>query len=203
MLNDTLNPYASPTVPSEPGPDYEHRTIVASIEVDELVQRDAARGYRIRHALILASTLLMIPLCMLIAWPFRRQWWDAVIFGFFIGAAVTIGLHIALDWLIFFHNLRQLRQHPVLGFVGRWQVQIDEQRLIVANVRGQQEWPLGDVRRMELSSRPIVLWLERDLAIALPKHGEYFEDDYATVRKTLRQRIMHIGGEFFSVAMGH
>jgi hypothetical protein len=47
---------------------------------------------------------------------------------------------------------------------------------------------------MELTNRPIVLWLERDLAIALPKHGDYGEDDYAAVRKTLRQRITHIGG---------
>lgn len=201
--NDTLNPYASPAVPSEPGLD-EHRTIVAAFEVDELVQRDAARGYRIRHALILASTLLTIPLCMLVSWPFfgMGRWWEAVIYGFAIGAAVTIGLHIALDWLIFFHNLRQLRQHPILGFVGHWQVQIDERRLIVANVRGQQEWPLDAVRRMELNARPIVLWLEPDLAIALPKHGDYFEDDYATVRKTIRRRILHIGGAAVDALVG-
>ena len=201
MVNDTLNPYASPAVPTEPGPEYEHRTLCASIEVDDELQRDAARGYRIRHALLLASTLLTIPLFSL-PLLFFTDWRYAIAGGFIGGAPVSIALHVVLDWSIFFHNLRQLRNHPVLGAVGTWRIQIDEERIIIATTRGQQEWLLDDVQRMELSQRPIVLWLERDLAIALPDDGDYFEDDYPAFRKTLRRRIMHVGGGLVSFSGG-
>lgn len=193
MTNETLNPYASPAVPTEPGPEYEHRTLCASIEVDDELQRDAARGYRIRHALILASTLLTIPLLSL-PLLFFTDWRYAIAAGFIAGAPMSIVLHIALDWSIFFHNLRQLRNHPVLGGVGTWRIQIDEERIIVATSRGQQEWQLTGVRRIDFGGRPMVLWLERDLAIALPKHGDYFEDDYAAVCKTLYRRVTHVFG---------
>ena len=192
MASDTLNPYASPTVPSGPGPEYEHRTLFASIAVDDLVLRDAARAYQIPDALLLAATLLTIPL-FAIPLLLIIDWRYAIAGGFIGGAPVSIALHIALDWSIYFRNRRQLRNHPILGGVGSWRIQIDEERISIATSRGQQAWPLSSVRRMEISNRAMVLWLQRDLSIALPQDGDYFEDDYAAVRHTLRQRIMHVG----------
>lgn len=199
MASDTLNPYASPTVPTEPGPDYEHRTLFASFEVDELVQRDAARGYRPRHVFMLVATLLAIPLAVgatffLVQLQSLQGWATAVIYGFIVGSVAAVGLHVAIDWSIFYHNQRQLRRHPILGAMGPWRLRIDEERIFIATSRGQQEWQLADVRRIDFGGRPIVLWLERDLAIALPKHGDYFEDDYAAVCKTLYRRITHVFG---------
>jgi hypothetical protein len=203
MVPEPLNPYASPTLPAELPPNYEQRTIVGQFVVDELTQRDAARGYRLRHVFWLASTLGAIPVTVvamiLMAGLFMAgpdpQWIaTAVVYGFIVGSFATVGLHVALDWSIFFHNLRQLRRHAVLGAVGPWQVMIDEEKITIATSRGQQAWPLEHVRRMELNQRPIVLWLEPDVAVALPKYGDYGEDDYPAVRKTLRRRITHVGG---------
>jgi hypothetical protein len=48
----------------------------------------------------------------------------------------------------------------------------------------------------------MVMWLEREASIALPKDGDYFEDDYAAVRKTLRHRVMHVGGPYVKYLLG-
>lgn len=198
-MNDLLNPYASPQIPTQPDPQYEQRTIRGSFVVDELTQRDAARGYQLRHVAWLGSSLLALPAILLALLPFlpptnREFGVLAMGVGFIVGACVSVAIHVTIDWSIFWHNLRQLQSHPVLGANGLWQVQIDEETVSIATQRGQQSWPLVKTRRMELNQRPIVLWLERDLAIALPKHGDYVEDDYSSIRKTLRQRIAHIGG---------
>lgn len=194
MVNDVLNPYASPEVPSEPGPDYEQRTIFGSFEVDELVQRDAARGYQPRHVLMLVATLLAMPITVIVMYfLIEPQPWPVVIFcGFVVGAFAAVGLHMIIDWSIFFHNLFQLRRHPILGAKGLWRLRIDEHRITIATPRGQQEWPLSEVRRIEIGVRPVILWLEGDLAIALPKHGDYFEDDYGAVCRTLQRRVPHV-----------
>lgn len=197
-MNDLLNPYASPQLPTAGDSVDERRTIVGSFVVDELTQRDAARGYRLKHVFWLAATLVAVPMGMLLFYAIfglaEVEMLGAIV-GFIVGSCATIGLHIALDWSIFWHNLRQLQRHPIAGALGPWQVQIDEQQISIATQRGQQTWPLTKTRRMELNQRPIVLWLEPDLAIALPKHGDYVEDDYAAVRKTLRNRIVHISSE--------
>jgi hypothetical protein len=196
-VSDLLNPYASPQLPTEADPAYEGRTIRGSFVVDDALQREAARGYQMRHVLWLVLSLL--PMLALLPVPLLLWRGDPQLLAmgtvalFTIGSCATIGLHVALDWSIFWHNLRQLRRHPVLGAAGTWQFQIDEESISIATERGQQTWPLEEVRRIELTHRPIVLWLERDLAIALPRHGDYGEDDYASVRKSLRQRITHIG----------
>ncbi len=203
-MNDLLNPYASPQLPPAGNSIDERRTIVGSFVVDELTQRDAARGYRLKHVFWLASSLVALPIVMLTMIFVPQAVWNRgsvelqlmlSAAAFIVGSCATIGLHIALDWSIFWHNLRQLQRHPIAGAVGPWQVQINEQSISIATQRGQQTWPLAEARRMELNQRPIVIWLEPDLAIALPKHGDYLEDDYAAVRKTLRHRIGHIGGE--------
>lgn len=197
-LSNLLNPYASPELPSTPDPAYEHRTIHASFVMDEATQRDAARGYQMRHVFWLGSSL--IPMLILMALPYFLWNGDiqvlvmAGVMGFIVGSCATIGMHVALDWSIFWHNLRMLRRHPVLGALGNWHVQIDEEMISIATDLGQQSWSLDRVRRMELNRRPIVLWLERDLAIALAKHGDYGEDDYSAMRTTVRRRIAHIGG---------
>lgn len=200
-MNDLLNPYASPQIPAHADPANEHRTIRGSFVVDELTQRDAARGYRLRHVAWLGSSLFALPIPVILLVPFifwQPQNFElaaaVLIGGFVLGACISVAVHVTLDWSIFWHNLRMLRRHPVLHAQGPWQVQIDEESISVATSLGQQTWPLAKVRRMELSQRPIVLWLEKDLAIALPKHGDYDEDDYASVRRTLRRRITHIGG---------
>lgn len=194
-----INPYASPQIPTQDDPNFEHRTINGSFVVDDLTQRDAARGYHLRHVGWLVSSLVAIPAIVLCALPFLP--WENMEFMvlaigvlFFIGAFVSIAIHVSLDWSIFWHNLRQLRSHPILGTTGPWRIQIDEAAVAIATARGQQTWPLAKARRMELNQRPIVIWLESDLAIALPKHGDYDDDDYAGVRRTLRRRITHIGG---------
>ncbi|WP_425617865.1 hypothetical protein NA78x_001555 [Anatilimnocola sp. NA78] len=198
-MSDLSNPYASPQLPSAPDEGYERRTIVGTFTVDDLTQRDAARGYRIRHVLWLVASLW--PLLVMIPLPFLFWRGDptrmviAMWVVFLIGALGTVGMHVSLDWSIFWHNLRQLRKHPVLGAQGPWQVTIDEQAIVIRTRKGEQQWPLKEVRRMELAQRPVVLWLEADLAIALPKHGDYGEDDYTAVCKTLRHRIPHIGGK--------
>ncbi|WP_254512090.1 hypothetical protein [Anatilimnocola floriformis] len=194
------NPYASPQIPQQEDPNFEHRTIRGNFVVDDLTQRDAARGYQLRHVAWLGSSLIAIPVIIVCALPFLPAGnnLDFIVLAigvlFFIGAFASIAIHVSLDWSIFWHNLRQLRSHPILGTAGPWWIQIDEAAISIATARGQQSWPIETVRRMELNQRPIVIWLERDLAIALPKHGDYVEDDYAGVRRTLRQRIMHIGG---------
>lgn len=197
-MSDLLNPYASPQIPIQADPNYEHRTIRGSFVVDEATQRDAARGYQLRHVAWLGSSLLALPAILLALWPFLPPanvefGVLAMGVGFIVGSCVSIAIHVTIDWSIFWHNLRQLRSHPILGVSGPWQVQIDEETISIATRRGQQSWPLHKTRRMELNRRPLVLWLERDLAIALPKHGDYVEDDYVAIRKTLRQRIKHIG----------
>lgn len=199
LVNDRLNPYASPQLPSDPDEAYERRTIVGTFTVDELTQRDGARGYRIRHVLWLLASLW--PLLLMIPLPFLFWQGDPtrLVIGmlavFIIGSFVTIGLHVSVDWSIFWHNLRQLRKHPVVGAQGPWNIRISEEFIIILTNQGAQFWPLQNVRRMELANRPVVLWLEADLAIAVPKHGDYGEDDYTAVCKTLRHRIPHIGGK--------
>ena len=198
-MNDRLNPYASPQLPSDPDEAYERRTIVGTFTVDELTQRDGARGYRIRHVLWLLASLW--PLLLMIPLPFLFWQGDPtrLVIGmlavFIIGSFVTIGLHVSVDWSIFWQNLRQMRKHAVVGAQGPWQIIIDEATITIRTRQGEQQWHLSEVRRMELANRPVVLWLEPDLAIAFPKHGDYGEDDYAAVRKTLRTRIPHIGGK--------
>ena len=194
-----INPYASPQIPTQDDPTFEHRTIRGTFVVDELTQRDAARGYQLRHVAWLVSSLIALPaiiFCVLPFLPSRNLEFGVLAVGvcFIIGAFVSVAIHISIDWSIFWHNLRQLRTHPILGTAGPWHIQIDEAAISIATARGQQSWPLEKARRMELSQRPIVIWLEKDLAIALPKHGDYDEDDYAGIRRTLRRRIMHIGG---------
>ena len=196
-MNESINPYASPRELPERNESSARRTLVGTFTVDEATQRDAARGYRIRHVIWLVATVL--PLILLLPLPFLTWRGDAewlltaMIVIFVVGSCATVGLHVAIDWSIFWHNLRQLQQHPVLGALGPWRVTIDEEEIQVTTGRGAGRWPLNQVRRMELSSRPVVLWLERDLAIALPKHGDYGEDDYTAVKQVLRQRVRHIG----------
>jgi hypothetical protein len=193
-----LNPYASPQIP-EDDPGSEQRTIRGSFVVDDLTQRDAARGYQLRHVAWLGSSLVALPAIVFCVLPFvpptNREFSTLAIGAcFIIGSCVSIAIHVSIDWSIFWHNLRQLRSHPILGSAGPWRIQIDEAAISIATTRGQQSWPIERARRIELNQRPIVIWLESDLAIALPKHGDYDEDDYAGVRRTLRRRITHIGG---------
>lgn len=196
-MSESLNPYASPRVPSQRNEAFEGRAIVGVFTVDAQTQRDAARGYQIRHVVWLVATLL--PLLVMLPFPFllwkgNPVWLLYSMVGLFlIGSFATVGLHVAIDWSIFWHNLRQLQRHPILGALGPWRIAVDERTIQVSTQRGPQSWPLADVRRMELANRPLVLWLEPDLAIALPRHGDYGEDDYATVRAALRKRVAHIG----------
>ncbi|QDU25793.1 hypothetical protein ETAA8_08640 [Anatilimnocola aggregata] len=198
-MTDLSNPYASPELPPERDELYERRTIVGHFSVDEFTQRDGARGYRIRHVIWLLASLwpllVMIPLPLLLWRGDPTRLVVGMLLVFVVGSFVTIGIHVSLDWSIFWHNLRQLRKHRVVGALGPWQVTIDEQTIHIRTRQGTEEWPLKHVRRMELAKRPVVLWLEHDLAIAIPKHGDYGEDDYAAVCKTLRSRIPHIGGK--------
>ena len=198
-MNDLPNPYASPTIAVERDPQYERRTIRGTFVMDELTQRDSARGYQLRHVAWLASSLAAIPAILLVVIQFTsladpQGLAIAVLTSFITGSCIAVAIHVVIDWSIFWHNLRQLREHPILGATGPWLVLVDEATISITTGRGQQSWPLATARRMELNRRPIVLWLERDLAVALPLHGDYQEDDYAAVRGTLRQRITHIGG---------
>jgi hypothetical protein len=68
-MNDLLNPYASPQIPTQTDPNYEQRTICGRFVVDELTQRDAARGYQLRHVGWLVSSLLALPAILLAVWP--------------------------------------------------------------------------------------------------------------------------------------
>src|SRR5688572_9183075 len=116
-MNDLLNPYASPQIPTQTDPNYEQRTICGRFVVDELTQRDAARGYQLRHVGWLVSSLLALPAILLAVWPFLPP--TNVEFsvlamgaGFIVGACISVAIHVTIDWSIFWHNLRQLRTHP-------------------------------------------------------------------------------------------
>jgi|GEM_PF-2724118 len=197
-MDDLLNPYASPQIPADYDAELEQRPIRGNFVMDEVTQRDCARGYRVRHAIWLASSVIALPAILLSVLMFLPPLHTdfsakAVSVAFLVGGLASIAIHSSLDWYFFRQNLRQLQAHPILGAIGPWQIYLDDQVFSIATSRGQQAWPLAQMRRMELNQRPIVLWLERDLAVALPKHGDYDEHDYAAVRRVLQKRITYVG----------
>lgn len=108
---------------------------------------------------------------------------------FLLSAASSIAVYWFLKRRFIRRNLLHQNQHPIVGQQGKWQLTIDATNLTLQTAAGQQQWPLAEVTYHEFERRPIALFLEDDLAFALPPLGDYVDDKYHSFVTAMKLRI--------------
>lgn len=195
-MNEFTNPYASPR---DTAADDEqlapHRTVTARFAVGPAWRKEAARAYRLNHVWQLTASLIPVLACMGLGIALPGDIWDRVArlwIGFGVGAVASVAVHVWRERAIFAGNRRRLAEHPVLGADGDWRLEIDPQTLRIATVRGQYEAPLANLRRFQLSGRPLVLWLPGEMPIVLPREADYGDETSATAERAVQARVKSI-----------
>lgn len=195
-MNQSINPYVSPRDAAEDAEQLPpERTVVARFAVGPAWRKEAARAYRLNHVWQLTASLIPVLACMGLGIVLPGDIWDRVSrlwIGFGVGAVASVAVHVWRERAIFAGNRRRLAEHPVLGADGDWRLELDPAALRIATARGQYAAPLEDVRRFQLSGRPLVLWLPGDMPIILLREADYGDETYATVEQAVQARVKSI-----------
>jgi hypothetical protein len=173
--SEPLNPYESPTIPTEAE---EKKAapigVIANFVMDAAGLKASAR-----------TAYAPIP-----AWVH----WVSPLFILFIGAGLyfanaaagplgTIGfLVVVFGTLIFVQSLRnrrvarvtleRLQADPILGAMGNWRLTVDQQQIKVETPGGQQSFPRATTHVQALEAIDLVIWLGQ-LPILIPEKPPY------------------------------
>jgi hypothetical protein len=100
----------------------------------------------------------------------------------------VLALYITLRRYYAGLNLARLRQHPLLGAPGAWQLTVGRERATLVTPQGERTWSLADLKFAALEGQDIVFWFEPDEPIAIPGDRKYARMN-AMLRKWLLTEV--------------
>ncbi len=200
-MNNEFNPYASPQTPPEQSPinpDLE-RVLQGWFQVDDSLQRlnsEQLRRWQKRQQgfCALPPVLGVIALQVLMQVTAATENLFFMLAGFLLliaSAAAAIILNYHLKRTAAARNYAHQRSHPVVGVDGLWQLTMDLNQITLHTPGGSQQWPAGQARYTAFPDKPLMLWLEPDLVIALPENGDYGDDSYRSMGRVVCERVKH------------
>lgn len=200
LVNEELNPYASPTNPEESETFELQRDIVLQYANNEMLQTFAALSTYGNSVIRGFCVIGLIAVGFFVgAWlgrfveslPLSDAGIEAVRGGIILvcvfGAAALQFLFI--NRFLAGRERRRIGRHPIVGVLGDWQLAVDHEHVTIENRGGRQSWPLAAIRyEINDFNRPI-LWLEPDLPIALPYAAGDTEHYSRRADAVLRDRL--------------
>ena len=198
-MTDDFNPYASPLTPPERVENHDPRVLQGWFTADDTMQQFAAEQFR-RWQKKQAGFCVLPPVVAMIALQILMQVSAAtenavyMVVGFALLIASAVGsivLHFYLKRTAIDRNYAQQTAHPVVGANGLWQLTMDLNQITLHTPGGSQSWPAEQARYTAFPNKPLMLWLEPDLVIVLPANGDYGEDSYLSMGRTVCERVKH------------
>lgn len=198
-MNDEFNPYASPQTPPELVENHDPRVLQGWFHVDDTLQRENSQQLRRWQKRQLGFCALppvfaIIALQVLIQVAAVTDNPLYMFAGLLLMAASVVAAIVLIIYLrrtAAERNYAHQRAHPVIGVDGLWQLTMDLNQITLHTPGGSQNWPAEQTRYTAFPNKPLFLWLEPDLVIALPENGEYGEDSYLSMGQTVCQRVKH------------
>jgi hypothetical protein len=189
-MSKPLNPYESPILPQETSPAPVPEAMIARFEMTPAALYRSGMVYTATQQFWLSASLL--PLAGVIFLVFPLVWFVA---GTVVGIIVAVllclpvlALYITLRRYYAGLNLARLRQHPLLGAPGAWQLTVGRERATLVTPQGERTWNLADLKFAALEGQDIVFWFEPDEPIAIPGDRKYARMN-AMLRKWLLTEI--------------
>lgn len=196
-MTDDFNPYASPLTPPERVENHDPRVLQGWFTADDTMQQFAAEQFRRAQKkqfawcaipVIIAAIGLQFGLQLMLESPE----YALIALVALLGAA---GASVLLLWYLRKRAIRQnyayQTAHPVVGANGLWQLTMDLHQITLHTPGGSQNWPAEQARYTAFPNKPLMLWLSPDLVIVLPANGDYGDDSYFSMGRTVCERVKH------------